>query len=70
MKELDTLKSTPAVGIAIRPESPNVSDFFIREPPRGPARTGDAETDHEPKFQRMVFFNRDRSWTPVAEKDE
>jgi hypothetical protein len=70
MKELDTLKSTPAVGIALPTESPSVSAFFIQESQRGPAKTGDAETDHEPKLQRMVRFNPDRSWTPVAEEDE
>jgi hypothetical protein len=66
IKELDTLKSTPAVGIAIPSESPSVSGFAIQESQRGSAKTGDAETDHEPKFRRMGRFNPDKSWVPVA----
>jgi len=70
VKELDTLKSTPAVGIALPTESPSVSGFAIQESQRGPAKTGDAETDHESKFQRMGRFNPDKSWTPVAAEDK
>src|SRR6266850_3236078 len=70
MKELDTLRSTPAVGIALPTESPSVSAFVIQESQCGPAKTGDAETDREPKSQRMVRFNPDKSWTPVAAEDK
>jgi hypothetical protein len=69
-KELDTLKSTPAVGISLPTESPSVSALVIQESQHGPAKTGDAETDHEPKLQRMERFNPDKFWTPVAAEDE
>jgi len=67
MKELNTLKSTPAVGIALPTESTSVSASLSQESQRGPAKARDAETDHEPKFQKMQRFNPDKSWTPVHE---
>jgi len=56
IKELDTLKSTPAVGMSLPIESPHLSAFFIQEFRRSQLRDQGVEIEECPRFLGLLVI--------------
>src|SRR5207237_3042074 len=56
IKELDTLKSTPAVGMSLPIESPHLSAFFIQEFRRSQLRDQGVEIEECPRFLDLLVI--------------